>query len=72
MKSIYDLQYRAMVQKLVDRRKAAGLTQQRLGQLMGLDQSIISKIETNLRRLDVIKTIRLCEAIGCELGDVLP
>ena len=49
---------------LVERRKAAGLTQQRVASKLGRYQSYVAYLESGQRRIDVIEFLELSEAIG--------
>jgi DNA-binding XRE family transcriptional regulator len=60
--------YRAIIEKLVSARRAAGMTQTDLGQALGTDQSQISKIERAERRLDIVDYVRICRALGIDPG----
>jgi transcriptional regulator with XRE-family HTH domain len=62
--SLHDDRYQQFVELLVSRRKAAGLSQQSVAEALGWNQSIVAKIETCQRRLDVIELIRMADAIG--------
>jgi ribosome-binding protein aMBF1 (putative translation factor) len=53
-------EYQAIIEKLVEARRARGLTQIDLANALGTDQSRISKLERGERRLDVIDYFRLC------------
>ena len=64
----YGSEYRAIVDKLIEARRAAGMTQTDLGQALGTDQSQISKIERGERRLDIIDYVRICRALGIDPG----
>ncbi len=64
--SLHDGAYAFVVARLVERRKAAGLSQQALADLLGWQQSIIAKIETVQRRLDIVEFLRLTTAIGVD------
>ncbi len=66
--SLHDDRYQQFVELLVQRRKAAGLSQQSVADALGWNQSIIAKIETCQRRLDVIELIRLGAAIGFDVS----
>ena len=58
--------------RLVDQRKAAGLSQEQLAEMVGMAQAGISRIETGKTStisLDVLD--RLCRALKCEPGDIL-
>ena len=72
MKSIYEAEYRAIIERLVERRKELGLSQSevadRLGE--GFDQTVISKVETFVRRIDIIETKKLCEALKMNMLDL--
>ncbi len=58
--------------RLLDQRKAAGLSQEHLAEMVGMAQADISRIETGKTStisLDVLD--RLCRALKCEPGDIL-
>ncbi len=58
--------------RLLDQRKAAGLSQEQLAEMVGMGEAAISRIETGKTStisLDVLD--RLCRALKCEPGDIL-
>lgn len=62
--SLHDANYARLVEALVDKRLKAGLTQQAVADALGWNQSIVAKIETVQRRIDVIELIRMADVIG--------
>jgi transcriptional regulator with XRE-family HTH domain len=52
-------------------RKEAGLTQVQLAEKLGIDQSLVSKIECNERLLDIIELRCICIALGTNLQDFI-
>jgi transcriptional regulator with XRE-family HTH domain len=52
-KSIYDKEYRKIIERLKKARLDAGLSQQAVADKLGKPQSYVSKIEAGERRLDV-------------------
>jgi transcriptional regulator with XRE-family HTH domain len=64
-------QHRAVIAKLVEHRRATGMTQVALARAIGTDQSQISKIERGERRVDVIDYLRICRAIGIDPAEPL-
>lgn len=60
-----------MIDKLVEHRKASGLTQQDVADQLGMRRSIYGKVETYDRRIDVIETQRICRILGIKVRDVL-
>jgi len=62
--SLHGDRYRAFVDLLVQRRKASGLSQQAVGDALGWNQSIVAKIETCQRRIDVVELLRLADVVG--------
>ena len=58
--------------RLLERRLAAGLSQEQLAEMVAMAQADISRIETGKTTaisLDVLD--RLCKALKCEPGDIL-
>ena len=69
LSSLYTPEWERLTALLRDRRVAAGLTQTQLAAKLGVDQSIVSKIERNERRLDVVELKDICTAVGISLQD---
>ena len=65
--SLHDETYQQFVQLLVQRRKAARLSQQAVADELGWNQSIIAKIETAQRRIDVVELIRVADVVGFDV-----
>lgn len=64
-KSIHSPVLRALLELLIKRREAAGLTQKQLADRVGKKhQSFVSKYESGERRLDVIEFVTICRALG--------
>lgn len=60
MKSIHTAPYAHLLELLVERRNAAGITQSQLADRLGRPQSYVSKFERGERRLDVIEFLEVC------------
>jgi transcriptional regulator with XRE-family HTH domain len=71
MKSIYDQEYRSIIERLTAKRRELGITQTELSTKLGQPQPYISKIETYVRRLDIIETMRICEALGIDVVELI-
>lgn len=63
-KSIYDQQYKTVLDILRARRQASGITQEELAKRIGETQSFVSKCERGERRLDVIELRAFCQALN--------
>ena len=61
----------ALCQALVDARKSAGLGQDDLADRLKCHQSLVARIESGERRIDVIELVVLARAIGFDPFDVL-
>lgn len=66
MKKYHSSSYKSAQQVLLGFRKNQGLTQSQVAKRLGLDQSVISKIETGERRLDIVEFILYCNAIDVD------
>jgi len=56
---------------LIDKRKAAGLTQDDLAKAMGEHQSFVARLESGQRRIDVIEYVTLAQVIGFDPTEAL-
>lgn len=63
--------YSALREELVRRRKESGRTQRELALELGVTPSLIARVETGERRLDVVELVRYCEALGAPPPAVL-
>jgi transcriptional regulator with XRE-family HTH domain len=64
--TIHTKAYQALTAWLRHQRDAKGITTQELADRLNVERSIISKIETNVRRLDVAEYVDLCNAIDAD------
>ena len=58
-----------MIALLRNKREAIGMTQIQLAERLDVSQTVISKIETCERRLDVVELIDVCNAINISVID---
>lgn len=65
-KTVFSGAHRALVEVLVEARKAAGVTQAELASRVGRDQSFISLIERSQRRVDTLEFYALARALGLD------
>jgi ribosome-binding protein aMBF1 (putative translation factor) len=61
----------ALVRALVDARKSAGLGQDDLADRLKCHQSLVARIESGERRIDVVELVVLARAIGFDPFEVL-
>ena len=61
----------ALVRALVDARKSAGLGQDDLADRLKCHQSLVARIESGERRVDVVELVVLARAIGFDPFEVL-
>lgn len=60
MQAVYD----AMVKRLIQARREAGLTQREVSARIGRAHSFLSKCETGERRVDVLELLQLARLYG--------
>ena len=63
-KSKFSNEYKAFRETLKDLRLRAKVTQTDLATRLGHPQSHVSKFEAGERRLDIVETMAVCDAIG--------
>lgn len=66
-KSNFTAEYAASRDLLREIRIQRRLTQVELSEVLGLQQSFVSKYETGERRLDIVEVRAVCEALGTTL-----
>ena len=62
-KTLGDPRHKALIEFIIQKRKAAGITQIELAERMKVYQSLIARLESGDRRLDVVELIRLGEVL---------
>ena len=72
MKVHVDHRYLEFITQLRTARKRLKVSQKTLATRLGKPQSYISKVEVGERRLDLIETLIICEALGITLDKILP
>lgn len=70
-KSTFSSEYTVFRETLKDLRLRAAITQTDLATRLGRPQSHVSKFEAGERRLDVIETMAICDAIGVSFEDFI-
>jgi len=63
-KTIRSEGHEALCQALIEARKSAGLTQADLAERLFCHQSLVARIESGERRIDVVELVVLARAIG--------
>lgn len=58
------------MEKLKKLRKARGLTQKQLGEMCGVSESTINRIETGARKPSYELTLKLSRALGCSVDSL--
>lgn len=66
-KTLYSQQYQKLLAQLRALRQEQGITQVELAKRLGWTQMDVSKVETSVRRLDVIELKLWVEALGSDL-----
>lgn len=69
LRPLYSDEYETLVALLKQARKDAGLTQVEVAARLGVEQSLVSKVERRERRLDVSELRAFCAALGIGLGE---
>ncbi|WP_172623360.1 helix-turn-helix domain-containing protein [Arabiibacter massiliensis] len=52
-------------------RKLRGLTQEHMARYLGIDQTLVSKVESGQRSLGVASLEKLCDLFFCSLDDLI-
>lgn len=65
-KSLYTKENKALCDWLSSKRHESGLSIRALAVTLGIHHSIVGKIETGQRRLDVVEYLRYCRALNID------
>jgi transcriptional regulator with XRE-family HTH domain len=69
LKSLHSADYRHFLTELRQVREAAGITQEALAAALGEHQTLVSKVERGVRRIDVVELRVWLTALGVKLPD---
>jgi transcriptional regulator with XRE-family HTH domain len=70
LKTPFTDEYRSLIRSLVEHRLAQGLSQHDLAEQLCTPQSLVAKIETCERRIDVVEYIIISRALGAAPGAI--
>ena len=68
-KTIYSKQSRQLREVLKELRTEQGVRQDEIARRLKIDQSMVARVESGERRLDVVELIRWCDALGVSVAE---
>ncbi|WP_285308786.1 helix-turn-helix transcriptional regulator [Stenotrophomonas maltophilia] len=68
-KTIYQAEYRSLIEALRLRREALARSQTEVAKALGWSQQALSAVEAGARRLDVIEFVQLCRVLEISKED---
>lgn len=71
MSTIYEPEYRILIECLKDYRKQSKMTQAELASVLGCSQAYISKYELCQKRLDILEVRNICLALGVSFPEMI-
>jgi transcriptional regulator with XRE-family HTH domain len=66
-----DDSHRSLGAAIAEARIAAGITQEELGHLAGLGQSVVSRIEAGLRKVEALELVAIAATLGINLSELV-
>jgi ribosome-binding protein aMBF1 (putative translation factor) len=70
-KTLGSVRHKALVDLIVSKREAAGLTQAQLAEKLDEYQSFVARLESGQRRVDVIEFIEIARVLGFDPAKAL-
>ena len=74
-KGFHSSRYRALIERLIEARRDASLSQQALAETLGRHQQFVSRYEIGERRLDIVEMVDIARVLGVdptELVNAIP
>lgn len=68
---LHDYRYQYVAKLLTDLRKQRGLLQQEVADRLGRPQGFVSKVESGIRRLDVVEVLDFLRALEADPHDFI-
>lgn len=65
-KSLGSARHKALIDLLIQKREAGGMTQADLAARLGEYQSFVARLESGQRRIDVVEFLDLAEVLGLD------
>ncbi|KXG86139.1 helix-turn-helix domain-containing protein [Agrobacterium bohemicum] len=70
-KTIWTNGHRALINLIIEKRKAAGLKQEDVAKALGQTQPWVAHLESKERRIDVVEYVQIASAIGFDAAEEL-
>lgn len=70
-KTLGSPRHRALIDLLIQKREAAGLTQADLAERLGEYQSFVARLESGERRIDVVEFLELADVLGFDAAKAI-
>jgi transcriptional regulator with XRE-family HTH domain len=70
-KTLQSQTHRALIDLLIAKREAAGLTQAELANRLGEYQSFVARLESGQRRVDVVEFIEIAKVLGFDAAKAM-
>jgi transcriptional regulator with XRE-family HTH domain len=70
-KSLGSARHKALIDFIIKKREAAGMTQAALAARLGQYQSFVARLESGQRRVDVAEFLEIAEALGFDAAKAI-
>lgn len=70
-KTIYSERHRRLAELLIEKRKAAGMTQAEVARALGRHQPFIANIENGDRRVDLVELLAIGDIVGFDVHAIV-
>lgn len=70
-KTIHSERHRRLAELLIEKRKAAGMTQAEVARALGRHQPFIANIENGERRVDLVELLAIGDIVGFDVHTIV-